>query len=73
MRFVVQWLYAEKKKRSVIPVAFWYISIVGGAMVLAYALHRQDIVFIIGQSAALLIYLRNIQLARQTTADEPPL
>jgi lipid-A-disaccharide synthase-like uncharacterized protein len=62
MRFVVQWIVSEIKKRSIIPKAFWYFSILGSLILLAYAIHRRDPVFIIGQSAGSLIYIRNIQL-----------
>ncbi|MFF7709179.1 lipid-A-disaccharide synthase N-terminal domain-containing protein [Pseudomonas sp. NPDC007930] len=61
-RFVLQWLYSEFKKRSVIPVGFWYLSMLGSALLLVYAIYRQDPVFIIGQSFGLLVYLRNLQL-----------
>ena len=54
-RFVVQWLYSEKVKKSVIPTAFWYFSVGGGATLLAYAIHREDPVFIIGQGAGLFV------------------
>ncbi|AYG45203.1 hypothetical protein DV532_13225 [Pseudomonas sp. Leaf58] len=61
-RFVLQWLYSEFKRRSVIPVGFWYLSMLGSALLLAYAIYRQDPVFIIGQSFGFLVYLRNLQL-----------
>ena len=61
-RFVLQWLYSEFKKRSVIPVGFWYLSMLGSALLLIYAIYRQDPVFIIGQSFGLVVYLRNLQL-----------
>jgi lipid-A-disaccharide synthase-like uncharacterized protein len=61
-RFVLQWLYSEFKRRSVIPVGFWYLSILGSALLLTYAIYRQDPVFIIGQSFGFLVYLRNLQL-----------
>ncbi|MGH8387713.1 MAG: lipid-A-disaccharide synthase N-terminal domain-containing protein [Pseudomonas sp.] len=61
-RFALQWLYSEYKKRSVIPVGFWYLSIVGSALLLAYAIYRQDPVFIVGQSFGFIVYLRNLQL-----------
>lgn len=61
-RFVLQWLYSEFKRRSVIPVGFWYLSMLGSALLLTYAVYRQDPVFIIGQSFGLLVYLRNLQL-----------
>ena len=60
-RFIVQWLSSEKMKKSVIPSAFWYFSLVGGATLLAYAIHRRDPVFILGQAAGLFIYFRNLQ------------
>jgi lipid-A-disaccharide synthase-like uncharacterized protein len=59
-RFIVQWIKSEKEKKSVFPIAFWYFSIAGGATLLAYAIHRQDPVFIVGQLTGLLIYLRNL-------------
>jgi lipid-A-disaccharide synthase-like uncharacterized protein len=61
-RFVLQWLYSEYKKRSMIPVGFWYLSIVGSALLLAYAIYREDPVFIVGQSFGFIVYLRNLQL-----------
>ncbi|MBT9236858.1 lipid-A-disaccharide synthase N-terminal domain-containing protein [Pseudomonas inefficax] len=61
-RFVLQWLYSEFKRRSVIPVGFWYLSMLGSALLLTYAIYRQDPVFIIGQGFGLLVYLRNLQL-----------
>ena len=60
MRFLVQWLQSERLRRSVIPEAFWYFSLLGGATLLAYAIHRKDPVFIVGQAAGLFIYLRNL-------------
>ncbi|KPU60577.1 hypothetical protein AN403_4971 [Pseudomonas fluorescens] len=61
-RFVLQWLYSEYKKRSVIPVSFWYLSIVGSTLLLAYAIYREDPVFIAGQAFGSLVYFRNLQL-----------
>ncbi len=60
MRFVVQWVHSERQRRSVIPLAFWFFSIGGGSVLLAYAISRQDPVFIAGQSLGLLIYARNL-------------
>jgi len=64
-RFVLQWLYSEFKKRSVIPVGFWYLSMLGSSLLLVYAIYRQDPVFIAGQSLGLVVYLRNLQLINQ--------
>lgn len=62
MRFIVQWLKSERVKKSVIPLAFWYFSLGGGVLLTAYAIHRGDPVFIVGQSLGLFIYLRNLWL-----------
>ena len=59
MRFIIQWIVSEKKRDSVIPIAFWYFSIGGGAILLSYAIWR-DPVIILGQSTGLFIYLRNL-------------
>ena len=61
-RFLVQWITSERIGRSVTPVAFWYFSMLGGLVLLAYAIHRHDPVFIVGQAAGLLIYARNLQM-----------
>ncbi|MGX1098913.1 lipid-A-disaccharide synthase N-terminal domain-containing protein [Amorphus sp. MBR-141] len=62
MRFLVQWIASEKARRSVVPVTFWFFSLGGGAMLLAYAVHQKDPVFIAGQAAGLVIYVRNLWL-----------
>ena len=64
-RFVIQWLVSEKKGESTIPIAFWYCSIAGSVILLTYAIHREDPVFIVGQGAGLLIYSRNLYLIRK--------
>jgi lipid-A-disaccharide synthase-like uncharacterized protein len=65
LRFVVQWFSSERQKKSVIPISFWYLSIVGSIMILIYALYRRDPVFIAGQFFALIIYVRNIMLRKK--------
>ncbi|UCF37334.1 MAG: lipid-A-disaccharide synthase N-terminal domain-containing protein [Acidobacteriota bacterium] len=59
-RFIIQWIASEKKKESVIPVSFWYLSIVGSLCLLAYALVRQDPIFILSYLFNGFIYLRNL-------------
>ncbi|TAL86996.1 MAG: hypothetical protein EPN74_02935 [Rhodanobacter sp.] len=61
-RFLLQWLYSEYKRRSAFPMAFWYASILGGMILLSYAIYKRDPVFIVGQAGGLIIYLRNLQL-----------
>lgn len=65
MRFLVQWVVSEKNGRSVIPDVFWYFSLGGGVILLTYAIHRQDPVFIMGQSIGLFVYIRNIMLVHR--------
>ena len=65
LRFIVQWIVSEREKRSIIPIAFWYFSLAGGLTLLAYAIHRRDPVFIVGQAAGLIVYLRNLALVRR--------
>jgi lipid-A-disaccharide synthase-like uncharacterized protein len=60
MRFIVQWVASEKARRSIVPETFWYFSVAGGALLLAYAVYRLDPVFMLGQATGLLIYARNI-------------
>jgi lipid-A-disaccharide synthase-like uncharacterized protein len=60
MRFLIQWIQSERRRQSVIPIAFWYFSVAGGSLLLAYALWRLDPVFIVGQAGGLLIYGRNL-------------
>jgi lipid-A-disaccharide synthase-like uncharacterized protein len=64
-RFIVQWIASERKKRSVIPLSFWWLSIAGSLTLLTYAIYQQDPVFILGQSTGMLIYLRNLYLLRR--------
>ncbi len=74
-RFLVQWIASERVRRSVVPDLFWYFSLGGGTMLLAYAIHRADPVFILGQAFGLVIYARNIyflrtaRLAKQAAAE----
>lgn len=68
-RFLVQWLASERAGRSIFPMAFWYLSLSGGFLLLLYAIYRKDPVFVIGQSTGTFIYLRNIRLRKR--GDEP--
>ena len=62
--FLLQWLASERARRSIIPTAFWYFSLGGSVVLLAYAIHRADPVFIVGQATGLVIYLRNLYLIK---------
>jgi lipid-A-disaccharide synthase-like uncharacterized protein len=60
VRFILQWIASEKRKESVIPVAFWYFSLGGGLILLAYAIRQMDPVFIVAYLLNPIIYVRNL-------------
>jgi lipid-A-disaccharide synthase-like uncharacterized protein len=68
-RFLVQWVASERKGRSVVPTAFWWLSLVGGAILLVYALARRDPVFLLGQGAGVVVYARNLMLVRRESRE----
>ena len=68
LRFFVQWISSERRGESHIPVAFWYLSLAGSALLLAYAIARRDPVFIAGQAFGFVVYGRNIVLVRRRAA-----
>ena len=59
-RFAVQWIASERAGKSVVPLSFWWLSIGGGVLLLAYALYRRDPVFIAGQGFGVFVYVRNL-------------
>ena len=70
-RFLVQWIVSERRKEAVIPTAFWYLSICGGLVLLAYAVHLKDPVFICGQSLGTFVYARNITFMNKNRKNQP--
>jgi lipid-A-disaccharide synthase-like uncharacterized protein len=73
-RFIIQWLKSEAAGRSVVPLAFWYCSIAGGAVTLAYTIHLQSLPLMLGQATPLLIYARNVYLIfREKRGAQPKL
>lgn len=61
-RFAVQWIASERRGASHMPVAFWWLSLVGSLITLSYALHRGDPVFVLGQAFGWTVYTRNLVL-----------
>ena len=59
LRWFIQWLASEKARRLVVPETFWYASLVGGLMVMAYGLYKPDPVIVLGQFGV-FIYARNV-------------
>ncbi len=70
-RFLVQWIVSERRRESVIPLAFWWFSLFGGATLLSYAIWRQDPVFILGQATGLVVYTRNLVLIGRREREVP--
>lgn len=68
LRFLVQWIVSEKEGRSVIPLAFWYLSLGGSFLLLLYGILDRDPVIIVGQAIGSFVYLRNLALIRSTDA-----
>ncbi|HZE97363.1 MAG TPA: lipid-A-disaccharide synthase N-terminal domain-containing protein [Planctomycetota bacterium] len=71
-RFAIQWIASEREGRSVIPVIFWHLSIVAAILLAIYAWFRKDPVFLIGQGAALAIYVRNLFLTYRKPGPAKP-
>jgi lipid-A-disaccharide synthase-like uncharacterized protein len=64
-RFAVQWVASERSRNSVVPNAFWWLSLLGGIVLLAYAWYRRDPVIMLGQSLGIVVYTRNLELVRK--------
>jgi lipid-A-disaccharide synthase-like uncharacterized protein len=70
-RFAVQWVASERHGDSVVPPAFWWLSLLGGTALLCYAIARRDPVIITGQGMGLFVYMRNLMLLRETRRLQP--
>lgn len=71
LRFLLQWIASEKKRRSVVPVAFWYCSILGALLLLVYAILDRDPVIFIGQLCGFFVYARNLIFLRRAAKEGP--
>lgn len=67
-RFAVQWVASERAGRSYVPIAFWYLSLSGSAILLVYAVHRSELVFLLGQAFGWVVYTRNLVLLKRERA-----
>lgn len=70
-RWIVQWLASERSASSKVPISFWYLSLIGGLITLAYAIYRKDPVFIAGQSIGSIVYVRNLMLIYRENETTP--
>ena len=69
-RMLVQWVASERKRRSVVPTAFWWMSLGGATMLIIYFVWRKDIVGVLGQATGWLIYVRNLRLIYRSAPDD---
>lgn len=69
-RMLVQWLVSEKQRRSVVPTAFWWMSLIGATMLLVYFLWRKEPIGVLGQATGWFIYVRNLWLIHQRGSDQ---
>ncbi|GIX14075.1 MAG: hypothetical protein KatS3mg118_2034 [Paracoccaceae bacterium] len=65
-RMLVQWIATERARASVVPEAFWWMSLIGAAMLMVYGILRRDIVIIAAQAFGFAVYGRNLWFIRQT-------
>lgn len=68
-RFFIQWIVSEKARRSVVPMAFWYLSLAGGVVMFVYGFFREDLVILIGQTTGSVAYIRNIYFRKLEASD----
>jgi lipid-A-disaccharide synthase-like uncharacterized protein len=64
-RFAVQWAASEMRKKSLIPVAFWWLSLAGSLLLLTYAVAKGAGPIVVGQMFGFVVYSRNLWLIRQ--------
>jgi lipid-A-disaccharide synthase-like uncharacterized protein len=71
VRMLVQWLQSEKEGHSVVPITFWYCSLIGGLFSFSYVIHQQAWALVIGQGLPLPIYARNIWMIYRDRQKRP--
>lgn len=63
LRFVVQWYFSEKEKKTVIPRSFWYMSLLGAILTIIYSINRKDVVFLFAGVVQIAMYTRSVILS----------
>ena len=71
LRLIIQWLRSEKEKKTVLPLSFWWLGILGALMLFVYAIIRKDIVFLLTAILQLVIYYRNFVIALKSKEQIP--
>ena len=69
-RWIIQWLKSEKSKTSIIPVSFWWCSLIGGVITLIYAHHIQSFPFMLAQAIGIIVYSRNLLLISRRSSEK---
>jgi len=64
-RFLVQWIASERRGDSVIPLSFWYLSIVGSVILCTYFAIQRDPVGTLAYVPNSFVYARNLYLIRK--------
>jgi len=67
-RFIYQWVYSENKKKSSLPLGFWWLSLIGSVIVLVYAIFREDPVLLASHLGGSIIYVRNVYIGSKSSA-----
>jgi lipid-A-disaccharide synthase-like uncharacterized protein len=67
-RFLIQWFASERQRRIVVPVSFWWLSLAGSLLLLAYAVNRADSVFIFAYGFTWIPYIRNLIIHNRSQA-----
>lgn len=70
-RMLVQWLVSERNRRSTVPIAFWWMSLIGATMLLVYFIWRREPIGVLGQATGWFIYVRNLWMIARAPADAP--
>lgn len=64
MRFVYQWYYSVRRRESMLPATFWWMAVIGSAIIISYAIIRHDWILLLGQ-LGIVASIRNIIIGRR--------
>ena len=74
-RWIIQWVASEVRRESVMPVLFWWCSLVGASMLLVYFVGRREPIGVLGQAIGWTVYSRNLYLIKvrhRPAGTDPP-
>lgn len=64
-RFIYQWYYSEKVKKSVLPLGFWIFSIIGSLIISTYSFYLGLYPILIGHLFGIVLYSRNVVIYKK--------